>query len=141
MFGSEKENFLRTAYDRLKGGHSVRAIRDTWASVTFVADLVKRTKEILERRRYGVYQVVNEGTCSYHRFVLECARLANLSDEDATRLIECVTEEEMSRLAPRPRWTPMRCVLSEESGLPAMRDWQSALADYVTMRSEIMKSA
>jgi dTDP-4-dehydrorhamnose reductase len=37
----------------------------------------------------------------------------------------------MQRPAMRPRYTPMRCLLSEELALPQMRDWRTALADYV----------
>jgi dTDP-4-dehydrorhamnose reductase len=108
VFGRGKENVLSTAYERLRHGLSVRAITDSWACVTYVGDLVNRTKEIIARQDYGIYQVVNEGACSYEDFALECARLAGLSRADAERLIELVTEAEMGRLAPRPRWTPMR---------------------------------
>jgi dTDP-4-dehydrorhamnose reductase len=37
----------------------------------------------------------------------------------------------MKRIAPRPRYTPLRCLLSEELGLPSMRDWHDALEAYV----------
>jgi dTDP-4-dehydrorhamnose reductase len=65
-------------------------------------------QEILDYRYYGVYQIVNEGTCSYHDFAVEEAGLAGLSAAQAERLIELVTEAEMERTAPRPRGTPMR---------------------------------
>lgn len=130
-YGQGKASFLGTAHERLMRGLSVRAIPDTWASTTYVADLVGRTREILARRRYGVYQIVNEGTCSYHDFALEAAGLAGLSAAQAERLIELVTEAEMERTAPRPRCTPMRCLLSAELSLAPLRHWRSALADYV----------
>jgi dTDP-4-dehydrorhamnose reductase len=136
VFGPGKASFLSTAHERLMRGLSVRAITDTWASTTYVADLIGRTREILARRRYGVYQVVNEGTCSYHDFALEAAGLTGLSVAQAERLIELVTEAEMERTAPRPRWTPMRCLLSAELNLAPMRDWRSALADYVRSRQQ-----
>ncbi len=131
VFGSGKASFLGTAHERLRRGLSVRAITDRWANTTYVADLVERTKEILARRRYGVYQIVNEGTCSYREFAVEAAVLAGLSVAQAERLIDLVTEAEMGRTAPRPRWTPMRCLLSAELSLSPMPDWRSALADYV----------
>jgi len=46
-------------------------------------------------------------------------------------LIEVLKEAEMKRVAARPRYTPMRCLVSEELGLGPMRDWRSALAAYV----------
>jgi dTDP-4-dehydrorhamnose reductase len=132
VFGAGKRSFLSTAHRELRAGRSVRAITDTWASVTNVADLATRVEEILERKRYGLYHVVNEGVCTYLEFAREVARLVGLSDDEAARLIERVTEEEMNRAARRPRYTPMRCLLSEEIGLRPMRGWRDALADYVT---------
>ena len=131
VFGSGKASFLSTAYDNLSRRQRIRAITDTWACVTYVEDLVKRTKEILALRNYGIYHVVNEGTCSYYDFALECARHAGLSTTQQEQLIETITEAEMKRPAPRPRWTPMRCLLSAKLDLVPMRDWRSALADYV----------
>ncbi len=131
VFGSGKATLLSTAYDLLRRGRAVRTVTDTYACTTYVGDLVKRTGEILARHRYGVYQIVNEGTISQHDFTVECARRAGLSDLQAERLIELVTEAEMSRLAPRPRWTPMSCLLSAELELNPMREWRIALADYI----------
>ena len=109
----------------------MRAITDTRASVTYVGDLARRVEEIIGLGRHGTYQVVNSGVCTYKDFAEEAARLVGLSEAEAARLIEQVTEAEMNRAAPRPRNTPMRCLLSEELGLTPMRDWRAALADYV----------
>jgi dTDP-4-dehydrorhamnose reductase len=131
VFGAGKNSFLSTAHRELLAFVRVRAITDTWASVTYVADLAARVERILERGRYGVYQVINEGVCTYLEFAQEAARLVGLSGDEAARLIERVTEEGMNRAARRPRYTPMRCLLSEELGFAPMRGWRDALADYV----------
>ena len=131
VYGPGKESFLATAHARLRAGKTVRAIVDTWASTTYVEDLVSRVEGILASRAYGTYHVVNEGVCSYHDFALEAARLAGLSRDEAGRLIESVREEETGRGAPRPRHTPMRCLLSEGLGLGPLRHWRDALAAYV----------
>jgi hypothetical protein len=34
-------------------------------------------------------------------------------------------------MAARPRYTAMRCLLSEKLGFSPLRDWRSALADYI----------
>lgn len=131
VFGPGKDNFLSTAHHHLLSSKRIRAVTDVWASATYVGDLVARTSEILARGRYGLYHVVNSGVCSYYDFAVEAARLAGLGEMDAERLIEKVNEAEAHRLARRPRYTPMRCLLSEELGLAAMRDWRAALADFV----------
>jgi dTDP-4-dehydrorhamnose reductase len=131
VYGAGKESFLSTAHRELRARRRVRAITDTCASTTYVADLAARVEEILQRRRHGTYHVVNAGVCTYLEFANEAARLVGLSEETAARLIERVTEEEMKR-APRPRYTPMRCTLSEELKLAPLRDWRAALAEYVS---------
>lgn len=131
VFGVGKQNFLSTVYRQLRAGQRVRAIADVWASATYVADLVARVAEVLQHQRYGVYQLVNAGVLTYHDFAIEAARLAGVNAEAAAQLLERVSEDEANRLAERPRYTPMRCLLSEELGLTPMRNWHAALADYV----------
>jgi dTDP-4-dehydrorhamnose reductase len=131
VFGSGKAAFLSSAYHKLTRRQRIRAISNTWACVTYVDDLVNRTKDILALGNYGIYHVVNAGACSYYEFAVECARLSGLSTAQKEQSIERITESEMRRLAPRPRWTPMSCLLSARLGMEPMRDWHSALADYV----------
>jgi len=131
VYGSGKNSFLCTVADDLKAGKKVRAIDDIWSSTTYVEDLILRTLEILRARRYGTYHVVNAGTCTYYEFALEAGRLAGLTREQIDSLIEITHERDMKRAAARPRYTPLRCLLSEELGLSPMRDWRAALAAYV----------
>ena len=132
VFGAGKESFLSTAHRELAAGRGVRAIGDTWASVTFVEDLVSRVEEIVGANRHGLYHVVNGGVCTYEDFAREAARLAGLDEEEAARLVETVTESEVRRPAARPRYTPLRCLASDELGLPPLRHWREALAAYVS---------
>lgn len=131
VFGPGKESFLGVAHRELLAGREVRAIKDTWASATYVVDLAARVAEIVSRGRHGVYHVVNEGVCSYYEFALEAARLAGLDAATTARLVVPVSEDDKKRAAERPRYTPMRCLLSEQVGLEPLRDWRAALAEYV----------
>ena len=131
VYGSGKNSFLCTVHNDLGSGRRVRAIDDVWSSTTYVGDLIDRCLEILKLRHYGTYQIVNQGVCSYYDFAIEAGRLAGLEREQIDTLIEVVHERDMQRIAPRPRYTPMRCLLSEEVGLAPMRHWRDALAQYV----------
>ncbi|HEX8148548.1 MAG TPA: dTDP-4-dehydrorhamnose reductase [Pyrinomonadaceae bacterium] len=131
VFGAGKESFLSTAHRELAAGRRVRAIGDTWASVTYVEDLVVRVEEVVRSNRHGLYHVVNEGVCTYEDFAREAARLAGLNEEESARLVETVTESQVQRPARRPRYTPLRCLASAELGLPPLRHWREALADFV----------
>ena len=131
VYGSGKNSFLCTVHNDLHAGKPVRALVDIWSSTTYVEDLIQRLLLILAKGRYGTYHIVNEGVCSYYEFALEAGQLVGLNREQLDPLIEVMKEAEMRRTAARPRYTPMRCLLSEELGLPPMRDWRSALAAYV----------
>jgi dTDP-4-dehydrorhamnose reductase len=109
----------------------VRAIDDIWSSTTYVEDLITRCLEIVRCGRHGIYHVVNDGVCSYYDFALQAGALVGLSGERAGALLEIVHERDMARPAVRPRYTPLRCLLSEQLGLPPMRHWKAALAAYV----------
>lgn len=132
VYGVGKESFLGTAHRHLRAGERVRAIADVWASTTYVADLVARTEEILARRHYATYHIVNSGVCSYLEFAREAARVAGVASSEAQRLIEVAYEADAQRLARRPRRTPLRCVVSEELGLAPLRDWRTAVSEYIT---------
>jgi dTDP-4-dehydrorhamnose reductase len=131
VYGSGKDSFLCTVHNDLGSGKRVRVIDDVWSSTTYVEDLIGRCSEILSLRRYGIYQIVNEGVCSYYDFALEAGRLAGIEKDQLGSLIEVVHERDMQRIAPRPRYTPMRCLLSEEIGFTPMHHWRDALAQYV----------
>jgi dTDP-4-dehydrorhamnose reductase len=131
VYGQGKKSFLSAVHDDLETHRRVRAICDVWAHTTSVNDLLNRVVEILVRRRYGTYHVVNAGVCSYYDFALETGRLVGLTKRQLRTLIEVVREEELHRGAERPRYTPMRCLLSEQLGLPPMRHWRKALAEFV----------
>jgi dTDP-4-dehydrorhamnose reductase len=132
VYGGGKASFLCTVHDDLRAGKRVRAIDDIWSSTTYVEDLIDRVMQIRDSRRYGTYHVVNEGVCSYYEFALEAGRLVGLNGSQLEPLIEVVKEAHINRPAARPRYTPLRCLLSEKLGLPPMRDWRAALADYVS---------
>jgi len=76
----------------------------------------------------GIYHVVNSGEgASFAVFTQEALRLANQS----TAMVESVSMDSLTRPAPRPRNSKMKCLLSPAIGLPALRTWQEGLADFV----------
>jgi dTDP-4-dehydrorhamnose reductase len=131
VYGSGKNSFLCTVHNDLKAGKKVRAIDDIWSSTTYVADLIDRVMTIRATGQYGTYHVVNDGICSYYEFALEAGRVLGLARAQIDLLMEITHERDMKRIAARPRYTPLRCLLSEQLGVPPMRDWRAALAEYV----------
>jgi dTDP-4-dehydrorhamnose reductase len=131
VYGPGKESFLCTVHRDLKAGRRVRVIDDIWSSTTYVEDLIARVLKIHAAGHYGTYHVVNEGVCSYYDFAIEAGRLAGLTRDRIDALLEIAKEADMKRAAARPRYTPLRCLLSERLGFAPMRPWQEALAAYI----------
>ncbi len=138
VFGRGKTSFLSAVDRQLRAGRTVSAINDIWASTTYVEDLVARVLEVLPHRLYRTYHLVNAGVCSYEEFAQEAARFARVSDADAHRLIQSVSEKDAVR-SPRPTFTPMRCTVSEGLGLRPMRSWREALREYVQSDSSAQR--
>lgn len=131
VYGVGKQNFLSLVHRDLKAGKRNKVVSDCWASSTYVEDLVSRTTEILDLQNYGIFHIVNEGVCSYLDFTYEAGNLIGLTETQISDLIELISEAEIKRPAKRPRFTPMRCSLSEKLGLKPLRHWKEALADYI----------
>ena len=131
VFGEGKQSFLATLPARLRAAEQVIAITDIFASATYVRDLVNRLDEIIALRSYGLYHLNNTGVCSFAEFANATARILGLSEAERDSLIEYQSSSDVIRVAPRPRWTPMRCSTSERLGLSPMRRWQEALGAYI----------
>lgn len=133
VYGFSKKNFLSTVSDSLKSSQRIRAINNLWANPTYVRDLVSRVLEIVNRGHYGVYHVVNTGVCSYYEFALEAGHVLGIPRSKLDKLIEPIEVQELRLCAKRPRYTPLDCLNSERLGLAPMRDWRSALIEYIEL--------
>lgn len=131
VFGVGKESFLSTAHRSLNGSNKIQAITDVRASTTYVRDLGSRIIEIVSRRHYATYHVVNGGSCSYYDFALEAGRVLKLPETELRQLIEPVKVSALRQNAQRPPHTPMRCLVSEDLGLAPLPDWRVALTEYI----------
>ena len=127
IFGRGGKNFLATAAERLRRGERLRAITDSWGTPTYAPDLAARLRELAALDLPGVYHVVNSGEgASYESFAREAAEAAGVAGAQ----IEGVPADTLTRPAPRPRNSRLRCLLSEAVGLTPLRDWRAALAEF-----------
>ncbi|HEX6648871.1 MAG TPA: NAD(P)-dependent oxidoreductase [Pyrinomonadaceae bacterium] len=131
IFGQGKAGFVNETRRRLLAREPIQAITDVRANTTCAADLVLRTLEVIRQGTYGTYHLVNAGVCSYYDIALEIGRLVGLSNAERERLVGGSSAPAASWIAPRPLYTPLRCLTSEQVGLAPMRHWSAALADYL----------
>jgi dTDP-4-dehydrorhamnose reductase len=131
VFGPYKQNFFSLVPRLLRNRQRIRAITDVFASSSYANDLVTRTLEIVSLGRPGTYHVVNSELCSYYEFALEAGRILGMSDVDLEQLIAPACLADFQFRAERPKYTPLSCRASAELGLAPMRDWRSALTEYI----------
>ncbi|MGI9165926.1 MAG: dTDP-4-dehydrorhamnose reductase [Pyrinomonadaceae bacterium] len=131
VFGVGKESFFSTAHRSLNRFKKIQAITDVRASTTYVRDLGSRIIEIVSRRHYATYHVVNGGSCSYYDFAMEAGAVLKLPDSELRHLIEPVNVSALRQNAQRPPHSPMRCLVSEDLGLAPLPDWRVALREYI----------
>jgi dTDP-4-dehydrorhamnose reductase len=131
VFGRGKLGFVNETRRRVMAQERIDAVTDVRANATFVEDLVERTLEVIERGRYGTYHLVNTGVCSYYDIAVEIGQILGMSAAQRGRLIRRSTAADAPWITPRPPCTPLRCLLSEDLGLPPTRSWRIALADYL----------
>lgn len=132
VFGPGGINFLSTVVERIKKGARIKAISDAYGTPTYARDLAVRLRELAEKNVAGIYHVVNSGPgVSFEEFTRKAVALLGNSEV----VVEAVSADALNRPAKRPRNSRMRCLLTEKIGLPPLRDFESALEDFLCVIS------
>ena len=128
VFGRGGRNFLSTIVERARAGETLYVINDSFGTPTYSRDLAVRLRELSALNHPGVYHVVNvsEGV-SFEQFAREAVVIAGIKGVKFSP----VSMDSMNRPASRPKNSRMRCLLSEELGLPPMPDWRTALLEFI----------
>jgi dTDP-4-dehydrorhamnose reductase len=128
IFGNGGTNFLSSIIERARRGERLRAINDSYGTPTYAPHLAGRLRQLAQLDLPGTYHVVNSGEgASFEDF----ARLALADAGLDTGLIEGVSMRTLTRPAPRPRNSRLRCLLSEAIGLAEMPSWKAGVGDFV----------
>jgi len=125
IFGHGGKNFLSKMPDLLLAGKKIKVIRDSSGTPTYAPDLARRLRELAELDLPGIYHVTNAGAgTTYEGFARSIADV----EQD---LIESVSFADLSRPAPRPQNSKLRCLISEKFGLEPLPHWEQSLQSFV----------
>lgn len=128
IFGRGGTNFLSTIVERIRKGERLKTISDAYGTPTYAKDLAVRLRELAEKSVPGIYHVVNSGPgVSFEEFTRKAVALIGNREV----VVETVSADTLNRPAKRPRNSRMRCLLTANLGLPPLRDWESALEEFV----------
>ena len=109
------------------GTREIRAVNDKFGNPTYAKDLLQNVRVLSRTGFYGVYHVVNTGSCSRYDVAVEIGRFLQ-SDIP----IVPVPSAMFPLSAPRPRSEAARSYKLELLGLNGMRPWQQALHEYLS---------
>ncbi|MEW6207450.1 MAG: dTDP-4-dehydrorhamnose reductase [Acidobacteriota bacterium] len=127
IFGAGGKNFGSRVVELARAGAHIKGVTDQTSIPTYAPDLAARIEEIINRGQHGLYHVTSTGVTSWHDF----ARLALDMSGFGHIEIEKVTRADLRQLAPRPRNSAMRCLLSEQIGLAPLRHWKDTLQEFL----------
>ena len=130
IFGKGGRNFLSTVVERARRGEELKVITDTYGTLTYAPDLAWRLRELAQLDLPGTFHVVSSGDgATFEDFARAALRVAQC---EAT--LVPVTTASLSRPAPRPRNSRLKCLLSEALHLQPLPAWQDRLANFLSER-------
>ena len=128
IFGAGGKNFLSTVVDLAGTGAKLKAINDAYGTPTFAAHLASRLRDLAKLDLPGTFHVVNSGKgASFSEF----ARLALDLGGFKELKLETISMNSLTRPAPRPVNSRLKCLLSEAVGLAPLPSWESAVGEFL----------
>ncbi|RIK29247.1 MAG: dTDP-4-dehydrorhamnose reductase [Chloroflexi bacterium] len=132
----EKFYIVRTAWLYARGGGkfpdkildlarrlpALSVVRDEIGSPTYAPDLAHALAQLLETEQYGVYHLVNAGSCSRYEWAIEILRRANVP-----RPVKPLTLAEYSRASTPPKNGALENFAAATVLNITLRPWQDAL--------------
>jgi dTDP-4-dehydrorhamnose reductase len=106
---------------------ALKMVADQRLQPTFTADLAAAILDAVERDATGVVHLTAADTCSWHEFTLAIMELAGADvpvEPVSTTVPPGGVDRPLNGVLARPR--------ADAVGLPALRPWREALADYMS---------
>ena len=133
VFGPGGTNFLSTVVERARRGEKLKAISDSYGTPTHAPDLAARLRRLAQLDLPGIFHVVNAGEgASFEEFARAALDLGGYGSFS----VESVEMDSLSRPAPRPRNSRLKCLLSEAVGLAPLPFWKDSLRGFVALGSQ-----
>lgn len=126
--GTRDKKFVgKIAQFVLEGRTPIRAVDDKVGSPIYARDFLAGIRRLVESGQYGLYHVVNVGTCSRYEIAVAVRDVLGRKDVEVLP----VSSAEFPLPAPRGH-EALRNLKLELLGFPPMRPWRDALAEYVS---------
>ncbi len=119
-----KSSFFDTMLELAKNNSELKVVSEELSCFTYSPDLAQATYRLLKGDyKFGIYHLVNSGSCTWYESVLALKDLANLSIE-----VKPISGENLKRAAHRPTFSVLK-----NTKFPELRDYREALREYLLL--------
>lgn len=115
----------------IEGKKTLYVVTDKWGTPTYTHDFALNLFELLDRKEYGTYHMVCEGSGTRYDVAQEILNICGRTDIKMIAVDSDFFKEEY--FAPRPRSEMMINENLEKLGLNKMRPWEVALNEYINL--------
>lgn len=121
-------NFVDNIISKARGRQSLMIVDDEFVSPTYTMDLAEKIYELIKTDRYGLYHIVNTGSCSWYEYGKKVFDLLGEKVE-----IKAVNESDWPNKprVKRPKYSVLANEGIKKIGLKEMRPWEEALRAYL----------
>jgi len=131
LYGHNGRNFVEKTLELADRETGLSVVANEFGSPTYAPDLTDAICRLMRHPLYGIYHLVNEGSCSRYEFAAKVLELSGRTD----------VELSPSKLYPRAAKVPRRAVLRNFSAATqlgiVLRPWDEALQAYFERRDRV----
>lgn len=128
LYGYIGKNFVKTVRRVLRERGKMTVVNDQRGNPTNANDLAHHLLLLAVTEEYGIYHCTGSGECTWFEFA---RKIAELSGFGADSVSPCTSAEYPSPTK-RPEYSSLRNLALECTVGDKMRDWQTALEEYIS---------
>ena len=119
-------NFVQTMLAKARRRESIRVVDDQVVTPTYTVDLANQIARILPTEHFGLFNMTNEGSCTWYEFARAIFEIAGVEAD-----LSPTTSDAYKTAAIRPKYSVLENARLKELGLNQMRHWREALTAYL----------
>ena len=132
---SKGYTFVDRIIAQAKAGEHIRVVDDVIASPSYAGDIAEALRVLVEKRRSGLYHLVNRGAVSWYEFAKQALSAAGIDHP-----IEGVPQSAWFTKAARPRYSALTSNRLASLGIE-LPSWQAGIESYLRDKAAIDVSA
>ena len=119
-------NFVQTMLAKARRRESIRVVDDQVVTPTYTVDLANQIARILPTEHFGLFNMTNEGSCTWYEFARAIFEIAGVEAD-----LSPTTSDAYKTPAIRPKYSVLENARLKELGLNQMKHWREALTAYL----------